>query len=450
VAIALDGVPATAEVVDPSCGGGAFLVAAAEALVAAGAPPGRVLAEQVRGLDIDPLAAATARAALRCWAQSHGVDGTAPVAVGDALVHPWTADVVIGNPPFLSPLGTDTGGGRAAARLRRALGAPYADVAALFLALGLERLRPGGRLVLVQPESLLSSRDAAPIRAAATPSLEGLWVAGEPVFGAAVRVCAPVLRRGPVGGKVRRWSGRSVRRRQAAARPGPSSSWAPLRPTSTPSVRRRVGPALADLASATAGFRDEFYGLGAAVADGGPGCPLVTCGLIDPGGTSWGARPARIGGRRLQLPTVDPDALDARLGEWVRARLVPKVLVATQTRVVEAAPDPAGRLVPLTPVLAVVPFDPVDVWRITAALLSPVVTAWAIRNHGGAALSSDAIKLSARQVVEAPLPLDGTAWDEGTAALRGGDVVACGTALADGDARLLAWWKARLPTPWRP
>jgi hypothetical protein len=174
---------------------------------------------------------------------------------------------------------------------------------------------------------------------------------------------------------------------------------------------------------------------------------VVTSGLVDPGRLAWGERPARIGGRAFTRPSVDPGALEGRVAAWVEARLVPKVLVATQTRVLEAAADPEGRFVPLTPVLAVTPQHPDDVWRIAAALTSPIVTAWALRTFGGAALSGDAVKLSARQVLDAPLPTDTGAWDAATAALRAGDVDGCATALAGGDERLLRWWLARRPVP---
>jgi hypothetical protein len=447
VALALDGCSPTAVVADPACGGGAFLVAAADALVAAGADPATVVARQLVGRDVDPVAVAVTRAALRCWATAAGVDGVAGpagIVVGDGLVQGWTADVVVGNPPFLSPLGSATPGGRSAAALRRALGAPYADTAWLFLLRSLQAVGPGGRVVLVQPESLLSARDARAVRAAVLPHLEGMWLAGEPVFGAAVRVCAPVLAGGPVRGPVRRWRGVGVRPAGRVARPD-ASGWARLRPTSAPPVRVGGGPVLGDLAAATAGFRDEFYGLAAAVTDGGPGQPVVTSGLIEPGRSVWGERVARIGGRRFDRPVVDGSRLDHRVAAWVAARSVPKVLVATQTRVVEAAPDHDGSMVPLTPVLSVEPRRGADVWWVAAALTSPLVSAWALHTFGGAALAGDAIKLSARQVLAAPLPRDRVAWSAATRALRRGDVVACGTTLAGADHRLLDWWRSRLP-----
>jgi hypothetical protein len=201
-----------------------------------------------------------------------------------------------------------------------------------------------------------------------------------------------------------------------------------------------------DLATATAGFRDEFYGIAAAVSDGGPGHPVVTSGLIDPGRLGWGERPARIAGTGFTRPTVDPLRLERSVASWVAARLAPKVLVATQTKVVEAAPDLTGAFVPLTPVLSVTPADPADVWRLAAALTSPVVTAWALRTAGGAARSADAVKLSARQVLEAPLPADAGAWAEATSALEAGDVEGCARVLAGSHRRLFGWWQGRVPS----
>jgi SAM-dependent methyltransferase len=431
VEIALEGITAGATVLDPACGGGTFLVAAAQHR-----PDVRL-----RGIDLDPLAVATTRAALR----SVGVV-EARIDRGDGLAAPWAADVVIGNPPFLSPLGADTAGTPAAVAMRAELGAPYADVAALFLLVALERVTPGGRVVLLQPESMLSSRDTKVVRAATVDALEGLWAPGEPVFDAAVRVCAPVLRVGGADGRISRWKGRSVEPTGSAPRPT-GSTWASLRPTSAPRVRVAADqPRLGDIASATAGFRDEFYGVAAAVTDGGLGAPVVTSGLVDPGEVSWGRRPARIGGRMYRCPVVDPDRLEPRVSTWVTARLVPKVLVATQTKVVEAGADPDGRFVPLTPVLAVTPHDPAEVWRVAAALTSPVVTAWAVREFGGTALAADAVKLSASAVLGAPLPVDAAAWAVATTCLRAGDVRGCGEALAGGDGALLAWWLGRLPT----
>ena len=71
-------------------------------------------------------------------------------------------DVVVGNPPYLSQLAAATTRGGAS----RHGGGPYADAAVEFLALAVRLARPdGGRIGLVLPQSILASRDAAPVRA---------------------------------------------------------------------------------------------------------------------------------------------------------------------------------------------------------------------------------------------------------------------------------------------
>ncbi|MGH9186916.1 MAG: HsdM family class I SAM-dependent methyltransferase [Acidimicrobiales bacterium] len=479
-AIALDGLHRGPRICDPACGGGVFLLAAARLLQRRGLGPAEALAH-LWGLDVDPLATAASEAALALWA------GVAPpeghVRVADALDPATTSDLagtfdtVIGNPPFLNQLERATVRTRSNdARLRLDFGGAvrgYADTAGVFLLAGLDLLAPGGRLVLIQPQSLLATRDAAGIRNAALQraALEGLWVAGERVFDAAVHVCAPVFRRGePQRDHVHRWRGAAVR--PSGSVPfAPEPTWAAMAVDLPAAAPIRTSGTVADLATATAGFRDQFYGLAPFVGDGIDGPRLVTSGLIEPGRIAWGERPVRFAGRRFDAPAVDLDRLaadaDPALVRWVRDRLVPKVVVATQTRVVEAAVDEEGTWVPSTPVIAV--HTAVDrLWDIAAALMSPPITAWALRTYGGTALAPDAVKLAARQVLEVPLPADRVAWAEGAALLRAAAteppnepaerrrlLLEAGRALTaayqDAGARvddvLLSWWAARLPLP---
>jgi hypothetical protein len=124
---------------------------------------------------------------------------------------------------------------------------------------------------------------------------------------------------------------------------------------------------------------------------------------------------------------------------------VPKVLVATQTKVIEAVVDEAGAWLPCTPVLTVVPVD-LDLGHALAVLLAPPVSAWALREAGGAALSGDATKLSATQLRSIPLPPAGADWDEAAGALQGGDVLAAGAAMGRAyGVDVHGWWSARLP-----
>src|SRR5215204_6375697 len=196
-------------VCDPACGGGAFLLAVARALHARGVPRRQVVEDLVWGADIDAVGLAAAEAALAIWSGG-AVPRPGHLALGDPLragVDLWPErpevgfDLVVGNPPFQSQLGRATTRARAdQLRLRARFGPAvraYTDTAWLFLLLGCQLTRPGGRVVMVQPDSLAAARDAAAVRNAidALACLDQLWVDDRRVFAAAVRVCAPVLRR---------------------------------------------------------------------------------------------------------------------------------------------------------------------------------------------------------------------------------------------------------------
>jgi hypothetical protein len=448
VAIALDDLGPAARVCDPACGDGAFLLAAGRALAAAGGAPEVIARDLLWGADIDAGAVAAARAAIVAWS---GVDAGDHLVVADGLRlgERWPApfDAVVGNPPFLNQLeqATVRDSGALPPQLA-ALAGPYTDTAWLFLASSLELVHGEGRVVLVQPQSLLAARDAARVRDAVAPRLRGLWWCAEPLFDASVRVCAPVL--GSAGAMVERWHGRDVAPIKGA-RPPRGSTWSPLVPSDVPvhALPSNTGT-LADLATATAGFRDQFYGLAPHVVDEPDGDDplLITSGLIDVGGVSWGARTTRFHGRVLRWPRVRLDGLPEPLATWVRDRLAPKVVLATQTRVLEAAIDEHGRWVPSTPVIAVQPVDPSDVWRVGALLTAPAVSAWAATTFAGAALSPSAIKLSAKQALTIGLPADARAWTDAADALRAGDVDLAAElmngAYGASDA-VLAWWRAR-------
>ena len=119
---------------------------------------------------------------------------------------------------------------------------------------------------------------------------------------------------------------------------------------------------LGEVADATAGFRDQYYGFLDHLTDERPrhGCAarLITTAMIDPGREAWAQQSVTIARRRRIAPWLDLaslDSADQRLGAWCRRLSVPKVLVATQTRVIEAVVDSTGDTVPMTPVIAVYP-----------------------------------------------------------------------------------------------
>lgn len=342
-------------------------------------------------------------------------------------------DLVIGNPPFRGQLQAETWlkpeeRTKLVAKYGSELARGYVDTASLFLVAACEMAAPTGRVAFIMPLSFLAARDAAPARRRVLElaTLEGLWICPDFVFpDAQVQVCAVILdRAGPRRRPVRRWVGEAfdpiapavVDSDQLIDAPTWSHLAAPA--FDIPEVHLPERGTLGELVSATAGFREQFYGLAPLVTEH-PGdgtdhqglAPLVTSGLIDPGSVAWGERPARMGGTTWARPAVDLTRLDPTtpLGRWVEQRRRPKLVVATQTKAIEAAPDPTGALIPSTPVIAA-HADGDDLWRALAVLLAPPVTAWARARYTGAALSATAIKLSARQVEGVPLPVDSNRW----------------------------------------
>lgn len=437
----------TGTVVDPSCGGGVFLLAAVDHLVAGGLDPAAAL-DRLWGCDVDALAVAVCEAALWWWSARAGCPTrlATSVVVGDALTEldlP-AAGAVVGNPPFLGQLRLETAvHDERRAQLRARHGdvvRPYTDAAWLFLMVSTRCLEPGGRAALVQPQSVLGARDAAGVRAGVDDlaDLVDLWVEREPTFPGAVPVCAPVLQRRAAG---------------EAARP--ASSWTgPLADArGVPRVALAGGAVLGDVATVHAGFRDEYYGLVQATDEGGPGARLVTVGDIDPCRLVVG-RNVRFAGRRWQDPRVDVALLEGRARRWAEVQAGPKVLVATQTRVLEGVGDPDGVLLGSVPVLCVRPTDPRRLWHLLAALHAPATSAWLLRRTIGTARSADACKPTVAALGALPMPADVAAWDRAADLARrcaGGRAdlhhlaIAADAAYGIDDQGLHRWWSDRLP-----
>jgi hypothetical protein len=450
VARAVPAPGAAVTVCDPACGGGAFLVAAAERLHRAGIGRPAVVRRHLWGADIDPVGLAAAEAALALWAGEAPPPGRLvvgdPLVAGAALWPDGPAGgfaAVVGNPPFQSQLGRATARsaaerGRLRARYGRAVRA-YTDTAWLFLLLGCELVQAGGRVALVQPQSVVGARDAAAVRAEVDrrADLRGLWVDERRVFAASVRVCAPVLvrRDGP-----------------AALAAAAGDRWGALAATAlgVPDLPDLGGPPLGERATVVAGFRDEYYGLVGAVrehdAADDPAAvgPLVTSGALGWATSTWGDSPVRFAKRAWRRPVVDLNRVTAAgppaARRWIRRTRGPKLVVATQTRVVEAAVDAAGTWVPSVPALAVVPHDPADLWRLGAAVLAPAATAWLTRRAAGTGLDHRILRVAGPGLAALPLPAaDAGAWEAAADHLRR---LAGGEAGADDQADLDAYLAA--------
>ncbi len=420
-----------ARVVDPACGGGAFLLAAHE----------RWPAVELVGVDVDPLAVETTRRALDLAGATD-----VHVRVGDGLAprEAMPGDLVLTNPPFRSQLSARTARSPDRRRQLEAWLGPaargYVDDAGLFLLAVARDLEVGGVAVLVVPEAVLAAAGAQAVRESvgSTCDVEVVWRDRDGAF-PGVPTCAVRL----------------VRRREGG--PGtPPGTWTPLLAADVPAVAVPGARVIGDVAMASADFRDAYYLLADHVveaAEAPEGRPVVTAGLIDPAHLRWGEVPARFAKRRWRAP-----AARALPAGFAAARLGPKVLVATQSRVLEAVVDADGGWIPSTPVITVRTDRP---WHVGAALTSPVLTAVAARRHAGAARARGALKLSAAQVLSLPLPRGPSpAWDAAADAYRRAHdaddpvarhelVVACGRAMVAAfdvdDEALVRWWVARLP-----
>jgi len=425
----VDGLPSetrAVRVLDPACGDGRFLTAIASRLRGLG------IESELIGCDIDAQAIEQSR--------SLGIR----TIHGDALAHDWRAerfDLVVGNPPYLSQMAATTSRGGAS----RHGGGPYADAAVEFLALSIQLARPdGGRVGLVLPQSILSARDAAEVRERVAEKSDLVWSWWEPDqrhFDASVNVCALVFER-PANGPGAPWTS-VVTERLGIPRVDLESS----------------DGSIGDVAHLNANFRDEYYALVPAVIDDEAADdhhdnvnfpPLVTSGLIDPGVCHWGSRQVRFAKRDFQRPRVDLARLEGRFVEWADRKLVPKVLVANQTRVIEAVADPRGAWIPGVPVTTVTPFDPDLVWPIAAILTSPIASALAWHSAAGSGLSSTSLRLGPGLIGQLPWPSGPI--DHAIDALRRGEVETCGRLVTEAygldhesSVPLLMWWTSRLP-----
>jgi len=181
--------PADVDVLDPACGGGAFLLAACRCLLAwstrHGVPDAaRCVARRLHGVDLDPDAVLAARRSL--WLALIGAEPagardrrpTASRALADVLAENLRAgdvladatpelsdgrfDVVLGNPPYRRERNSKQLLDRiAATEIGRRYRAPRMDLSYYFVHRSLELLKPGGTLSLIVGSYWTSGQGAA-------------------------------------------------------------------------------------------------------------------------------------------------------------------------------------------------------------------------------------------------------------------------------------------------
>ena len=470
-------------VIDPSCGTGNFLVVVAlrlaDRMVELGASADdaitQVVSQCIHGVDIDPVAVALCREQLSAL-----TNGRVPVdqlhdriTEGNPLLDRGSLygfDVVVGNPPFLDQQSSSTTLSRDDHRaISRTFGSradainALTNPAAVFLLAALDMVTSDGVVAMLQPASFLTSRDTGGVRAVlgGLSAAFDIWVTREQVFDAAVHVCAVMVdqsRRTKV--HVHAGDGEPI---ATETRVLSERTWAfaPATLEGVPDIWIDESNLLGFFCAVTADFRDQYYGLVGHVVDNAEPSDgdlrLVTSGLIDPFTCRWGAKPVRFAKSAYRNPVVTAADLPPRMRDWARSRAVPKVIVATQTRVIEAVVDPDGSLLPSVPVLTAMAMQEHDEWHILAALMSPVASVVAARRHLGAGLSAGSIKMSAMDMGRLPAPTDIGTWHHGAdlaRAIQLGDSTdlelfgrtmcsAYGMSNADADAAM-KWWLPRV------
>lgn len=455
-------------VCDPMCGAGGFLLVAAEHLRSDGIDVFDI-GQSLTGFDVDRTAVMTTQLALGLWLAGNGGDPMAPTIVLADAIHGDRPDevgdgfdAIVGNPPFLGQLKTTTARSQNDRRsLDTARG--YADAATIAWERSLEWLRPSGRMSMVLPRSVLSARDAAHARDQATGTVIGMWVDDGDVFDASVKVVAPLVVRDP--GQpvfpVPLFSGVAVERAGVTYSTTWSGMLADLQ--GVPAIGGHTRGTVSDLAVVSADFRQWFYDVAAVVHEaeagevhhraghGGGVVRVVTSGLIDPNRDLWGVLDTKIGGKKLSRPTLTPEQLDDLGGT---DRLGPKVLVASQTKVIEAIVDAEGSAVGLTPVITARPRLEADLWRLAAVFLSPLASVCARRAAAGSGLSREAVRLSTTVVGSLPLPSKSIeSWTAAAEVLARGasreSLLEAGQLMQQAygltDDSMFSWWKSQLP-----
>ncbi len=466
-------------ILDPACGSGNLLIAAARELVRAGCSKSAI-ASAMHGVDIDPIAVSIARTRLAHFLRLSPAATrqlSRQVRVGDALFEKnlqGAFDIVLGNPPFLNQLigATVVDRRRAQKLVERFDGAVrgYADMASAFLLLGAQALKPGGRMAMIEPVSVLSAAHAHLVREGVgkLAQLKCIYFERQRWASASTHVAilafASLQSRGDVNprssakksgaqlkGKhalravhgiaatdiaatdIADYATRKNQKHSLRVLPSPAltlpwSAWqgrwsaAMAAHAGVPRMKQRPHGVIGDRARVAADFRDQYYGLRGAIKDSksSHGLRIVTTGLIDWAHCMWGDRPVRLLGKVWKHPEANERAIadDPYMKDWLADAKRPKVLVAVQTKALEAVVDTTGHMAPSVPLIRVVPHKRSDLWRILAVVLSPATSAEAWWRHAGAGLSPYALKLSAKQIAALPLPTNISAWNRAADVLK--------------------------------
>jgi predicted RNA methylase len=395
-------------VLDPACGTGPFLIAAALRLWedhgddTVEARLSRLSC--VHGWDVDPVAVETARWALCTLAGGHT---DLSIDVRDALEASGDYDLVLGNPPWVGSTQMDPAH-RTALRRRFATARGNWDLWCPFVEQALSLTAPGGTHAFLVPDKLASAPFAAATRALLGPHVRLLHDLGHVFPGHQVRGLAYVAGPG---------EGTRLRRREHEFSIRLGEPWALPEPGEAPLLERLHGcRPLGDLADVSgAATVAEAYAWGEALGDAG--APLVNSGLIDPWVTHWGQRDIRYLGQRHRTPRVRIDVLSERRLGQLRA---PKLIMAGMTRRLEVFPDREGRWLAAKSTSVLRPTDPRDLLPLAAWLNSRACSAWYRAVYGSLCFQGGYLRVGPPQLRTIPVPeLPSTIGDLAAARLAG-------------------------------
>lgn len=381
-------------------------------------------------------------------------------------------DLVIGNPPFLNQLETDTSlDVHTANSLQKRFGEAITKMtnpASVFMLVALDLTAKAGEILMIQPLSFLATAHSSAIRKflASRSHIANIWICFDHIFEASVEVAAVHLKFPKTEDRTCLYFGRKF---EIAAETD-STTWdqntwsmALALAQGFPSVTLDDSQALGQIAVASAAFRDQFYGLVGAVVEEGKvsenSLRLATVGLIDPAVCRWSQTTTRFAKESFEKPVVLLDGLDSGIKQWAESMRGPKLLVATQSRVIECFVDVDGSYLPGVPLVSV-RCSADDIWKVGAALSAPPVSLWAVGKYLGGGLSSDVLRLTAKDLIALPLPIIDSKWIEGSILFREAHLtmnddkrvsllsemgaIMC-EAYGVSDQAILRWWIGRLP-----
>lgn len=187
------------QIMDPACGSGIFLLEALKHGLAfehglpeplrIAQPARHIVAHQLHGVDVDPLAVAVARLRLSQWALRLDGQKQGDLALelpnircedtllsGNPALQAGRWDIILGNPPYLSEVRRQSGLFRKLARQGDYYRAKM-DLCDAFLAWSLDHMQPDGLLGLVMPAYWTQRSSTRPLREHLTTAgtLKEVW-----------------------------------------------------------------------------------------------------------------------------------------------------------------------------------------------------------------------------------------------------------------------------------